>query len=95
MKVFILCERIHTKEDLHEILQTALSLPGYYGRNLDALFDCLTDLAKPVHLVLCDFPRLQAAIGEYASALTAVLERAAEENSRFSFEMAPRDVLFG
>ncbi len=95
MKVFILCKRIQTKQDLHEILKRALLLPEYYGNNLDALFDCLTDSVKPTHLVLCDFPCLQAAVGEYASALTAVLERAAEENNRFTFEIAHRDVLFG
>lgn len=29
----------------HDHLIAALSLPDYYGRNLDALFDCLTELS--------------------------------------------------
>lgn len=33
-----------TEEDLHNELSNALNLPEHYGRNLDALFDCLLDL---------------------------------------------------
>jgi len=29
----------------------ALGFPDYYGRNLDALWDCLTDLAEPTVLL--------------------------------------------
>lgn len=29
---------------VHDYLKEALSFPEYYGRNLDALYDCLTDL---------------------------------------------------
>ena len=29
-------------EDLHDLLEQTLSLPPYYGRNLDALYDVLT-----------------------------------------------------
>ena len=29
---------------LHDYLKETLNLPGYYGKNLDALHDCLTDL---------------------------------------------------
>lgn len=29
---------------LHDYLKEALNLPTYYGKNLDALHDCLTDL---------------------------------------------------
>lgn len=28
----------------HEYLKELLELPEYYGKNLDALYDCLTDL---------------------------------------------------
>lgn len=40
--------------DRAEVLQgigEALGFPGYYGRNLDALWDCLTDLTAPTALV--------------------------------------------
>ncbi|MBT2443043.1 barstar family protein [Streptomyces sp. ISL-36] len=31
---------------------TTLALPGWFGRNWDALADCLTDLPEPVALVV-------------------------------------------
>ena len=30
---------------VHDYLKEVLEFPEYYGKNLDALFDCLTDLA--------------------------------------------------
>jgi hypothetical protein len=35
-----------TEADLHRDLAAALDFPGYYGHNLDALNDCLRDLAS-------------------------------------------------
>ena len=34
------------REQLHDYLQEMLPLPAYYGRNLDALYDCLTELPE-------------------------------------------------
>ena len=31
---------------LHDYLKDRLSFPEYYGRNFDALYDCLTDLER-------------------------------------------------
>lgn len=35
--------RMNTKEAAHEYLRQQLDLPQYYGNNLDALYDCLTE----------------------------------------------------
>ncbi|MDD5947992.1 MAG: barstar family protein [Oscillospiraceae bacterium] len=93
MKVYILCAHIETKADLHRILKTTLCFPEHYGSNLDGLFDCLTDLRKPVTLVLCDFSYLQERLGDYAAKLVKVLENASAENSQFSFAFEMADVL--
>ena len=37
--------------EFHGLIASALAFPDYYGRNLDALWDCLTDLAEPTVLL--------------------------------------------
>ena len=37
----------------HDIIKKALDLPDYYGANMDALWDCLTEMiytSKPIHI---------------------------------------------
>lgn len=41
LRAGFLCE----KELAHEYLQEMLELPEYYGKNLDALYDCLTSFS--------------------------------------------------
>ena len=44
MNIIVDCGGIATKEDLHAHIAATLSFPDWYGHNLDALMDCLTDL---------------------------------------------------
>ena len=36
------CNGVENPRQMHALLASALSFPEYYGYNLDALFDCLT-----------------------------------------------------
>lgn len=93
MKVYILCKHIYDTEDLHRMLREALCFPPHYGNNLDALYDCLTDLHRPVTLILCDSIYLKDRLGDYATKFARVLKKAAMQNPRFSFHGAKSDVL--
>ena len=42
-----------TAEDLHRALAEGLHFPAWYGGNLDALHDCLTDLNEPTPSAAC------------------------------------------
>ena len=44
MEITIDCGGIATKRELHELIAQTLRFPDWYGHNLDALMDCLTDL---------------------------------------------------
>ena len=52
--MLILCdfERLSTADAVYDYLSEELQLPPYFGRNLDALHDCLTDIGAPTRLVL-------------------------------------------
>lgn len=39
------------KKQGHDYLMEALNLPDYYGKNLDALYDCLTEMECEIELI--------------------------------------------
>ena len=71
---------IASVEEVHDRFARALSLPEYYGRNLDALFDCLTDRREPVTVRLLHREALEDRLGRRGRALVRLLRRAAREN---------------
>lgn len=79
--------QIFHRDQLHDELQSLLELPAWYGRNLDALFDCLTDLKEPICLVLQGRLALRVQLGRYAETLERVLQCAEQENEQFMLQM--------
>ncbi len=65
---------------LHNYLHQALELPEYYGMNLDALHDCLTEIGEPTEITVPQKVEDEAYLGWYGKQLLAVLQDAAEEN---------------
>lgn len=61
---------------IHDAVTEALKLPAYYGRNLDALYDCLTEVAFDVEITLLHADRL----GNRGPALERLLRDAAASN---------------
>ena len=39
------------KKDGHDYLMVALNFPDYYGKNLDALYDCLCEINCEIELI--------------------------------------------
>lgn len=79
-KIILDCSAIADKASLHAALKAALSLPEWYGSNLDALHDCLGELGEPTKLVLQDYSLLAEHLGPYAAQLVYVLHVCSEEN---------------
>ena len=85
MKMILLDGRQMTDRGrAHTYLQQQLELPEYYGRNLDALYDCLTDMNR-VQIVLTYIAEMTENLGDYADMLLAVFAEAAEENPDMEF----------
>ena len=66
--------------DLHRRLAELLAFPAWYGNNLDALFDALTDIKEETELMITDSETLLARLGSRGTALSRVLTRAENEN---------------
>ena len=66
----------------HSHLADRLELPTYYGRNLDALYDVLTELGEETELILSDPAAVVQQMGKYGEALLATMQEAAEENPK-------------
>lgn len=64
----------------HDHLAQQLELPEYYGRNLDALYDLLTERGTPTRLVVRQRETLLSWLGRYGAALCQTLEDAARAN---------------
>lgn len=77
-----------TREMAHDLLSQALSFPPYYGRNLDALHDCLTDIAQPTRLTIRHASDLTVAQGRYGEQLLRVLRDVAAENGNLTVSIA-------
>ena len=68
------------KTVLHPLLARELSFPSWYGGNLDALHDCLTEINQPTELVIRGSDALETALGSYAAAFRRVLADSAAQN---------------
>ena len=66
----------------HSHLAERLELPTYYGRNLDALYDVLTEIGEETEIILTDPAAVVEQMGKYGEALLATMQEAAEENPR-------------
>ena len=75
---------ITTAKDLHRILAQELDLPDWYGHNLDALYDCLTDLPEPMHLILKNWN----ADADFAPGFQSVFDDAQSDNTVFTVQYA-------
>lgn len=83
MKEVILdCAALTDRETLHETLERELEFPSWYGRNLDALHDCLTELHEPVQITLQSLDSLM----NYGRKLLRVLQDAAAENENIHIQ---------
>lgn len=70
--------RLCGRAEAMALLGEALALPAWWGRNLDALYDCLTQPGRPVRLELQNRGAMEAS--PFGRRLLRVLEDAAAEN---------------
>lgn len=72
MEIILDFNNIHNKTELHTYLKKELQLPEYYGNNLDALHDCLSEKGEHLSITIVHFGALKQALGDYADVLLQV-----------------------
>ena len=75
---------------VHDFLRVMLDFPDYYGKNLDALNDCLGDIRQPTRLYVMRDATMDPG-SDYAAQmdrLCMVLLRAARENPALSVSIS-------
>lgn len=76
---------MQTRAAAHDHLKQQLNLPGYYGRNLDALFDLLMEISKNTVIHLIHKDQMIAVLGSYGEILLETLQQVADENRNLTF----------
>ena len=77
---------VKSRDMLHNTLSESLDFPEWYGRNLDALYDCLTDVRDEVEIQLWNMDSLEKNLGNYAKVFVKVIHAAAGDNSKIRME---------
>lgn len=83
-KIVLSLEHLQNRATAHAYLQAVLALPEYYGANLDALYDCLTEIEEPTEIMISAKVSQEQYLGEYGVMLLAVLQDAANDNAALS-----------
>ena len=68
-----------TVADVHDALENALPMPDHYGRNLDALYDVLTEFADDWHIIIEHEEEADPGIRAYIDKVKDTFEEAASE----------------
>ena len=81
--MLVLCdfERLGSAEAVYDYLAKEMAFPVWFGRNLDALHDCLTDIGAPTHLILTGMA------APWARAFLPTFQGAAKRNRNLSVEI--------
>ena len=74
---------MNTKENAHRHMREAMGFPAYYGANLDALYDCVTDLTGEIRLYHA--AELRRSLPLYGEKILRVLKDAQSERLKTEF----------
>ncbi len=87
MQVIIDGRNITDKQALHAYLKEQCQFPDYYGNNLDALYDILTERSEPLEIKVEYAEELKEILCGYGEAFIETLQDAAVENERIKVEI--------
>lgn len=82
----IIGARCTSQETLHAFLKRKLGFPDYYGKNLNALADCLSEAGEPLAITVCvNEGDLEPGMQAYLLRFVQVCAREALANPNITF----------
>lgn len=87
MEIVLDVKRFKGRSRAHAYLKETLRLPDYYGRNLDALYDCLGEIGEETVIVVPKAIQNKEYLGEYGKTMLQVFRDAAEENEALTVKI--------
>lgn len=78
-KILLDFKLTHTPEQVQDYLALELDFPDYYGKNLDALYDMLTELREDTCIGMFE-PEEEREVDSYIHKVKRVMWDAEEEN---------------
>ena len=82
---------IKSMKDFHDLIAQELRFPDWYGKNLDALYDCLTDISDDTTVTLAHALEWFQTLGKDAITAVRVMQDASQLNPNFHFYFASDD----
>lgn len=80
MNVYLLDGKDMTSREVaYHVIQEQMKLPEFFGHNLDALYDCLSELPKETAIVIVNETRLRFNLEEYGEKILKCFRDAADE----------------
>lgn len=80
-----------TRDEVLARIGDVLGFPDYYGRNLDALADCLRDVKEPIRLEWSGWETLQAVDATAFGRIMLVLDDRADVEPEFTVFLVDAD----
>jgi RNAse (barnase) inhibitor barstar len=77
-KVHLDFSQITSEEEFHDYIRNKLSFPIYYGKNLDAFWDCITEITEEMEIEIKGLeslsPALRSDIESYIELIKACID---------------------
>lgn len=85
-EVIIKGKEFETIREVHEYLAEELNFPGYYGKNLSALYDVLTEICDDTKVIMDLTDMEDEQMAELLEHMLEVMTDAADANHCFEVE---------
>ncbi len=80
-------KKMTSEKEAHEYIASKLGFPEYYGKNLDALADCVSEFCLDRYIRISHYSEMKKALGDYADMIIEVIKDIADESPRIRFKV--------